>query len=129
VALILPCADWQDTAYNTTIFDQLYHYGHLRIYQVFENWYCAAAAVLMFGVSLGILLFKRRDPVGPAKIALAAGAGPLAFGWLRMTLGSAFDQNRVWYAFWEETTELLFLLGVCAVLWIFREALFFRGSK
>jgi len=123
VALVLPCADWQDTAYNTVIFGKLYHYAHLRVYQVFENWYCAAAAVLLFGASLAILLFKRHDPIGPAKIAFAAGAGPLAFGWLRMTLGGAFDQNRVWYAFWEETTELLFLLAVCGVLWIFCDGL------
>jgi hypothetical protein len=58
-----------------------------------------------------------------AKIAFAAGVGPLGFGMLRMVLGAAYDRNRVWYLFWEETTEFLFILGVCLVLVIFRHGL------
>ena len=42
---------------------------------------------------------------------------------LRMILGGAYDQNRVWYLFWEETTEFLFILGICFVLWTFRRKL------
>jgi hypothetical protein len=42
---------------------------------------------------------------------------------LRMVLGGAYDDNRVWYLFWEETTELLLLLGICFVLWTFRQGL------
>ncbi len=120
VSLMLPLADWQDNSYNTLVFGQLYNYAHLRIYQLFENWYCAAAAILMFAVSLAILGLKRDDPIATAKIAFAAGIGPLGFGMLRMVLGGAYDQNRVWYLFWEEFTELLFILGICFVLWTFR---------
>lgn len=123
VAGMLPTADWQDTVYNTVIFGEFYNYGHLRVYQQFENWCCPAAAAVMFAVSLAILAFKRGDSIGPAKIALAAGLGPLGFGMLRMVLGGAYDQNRVWYLFWEESTELLFIAGTCAVLSIFRRGL------
>jgi thiosulfate sulfurtransferase len=124
VAMMLPSADWRDTSYHTLVFGESYHYAHLRVYQQLENWYCAAAATVMFAASLGILALKRHDPIAPAKIALAAGLGPLGFGMLRLFLGGAYDQNRVWYLFWEEATELLLILGVCCSLWIFRRGLF-----
>lgn len=123
VALMLPTADWQDNSYNTLLFGQLYHYGHLRIYQLFENWYCAWAAILMLGASLGILAFAPGNSLPWAKVALSAGVGPLVFGLLRMVTAGAYDQNRVWYLFWEESTELLFIGGICGVLWIFRRGL------
>ena len=123
LALMLPAADWQDNSYNTFIFREFYNYGHLRVYQQFENWFCPAAAVLLFGTSLLVLALKQDNAIATAKITFAAGLGPLGFGTLRMMLGGAYDQNRVWYAFWEETTELLFLLSVAFVLWTFRRTL------
>ncbi len=87
VAMMIPTADWRDNSYNTLIFGEPYNYGHLRVFQQLEDWYCPAAAVVMFGASLAILLFKRRDPIGPAKIAFAAGFGPLGFGMLRHAAG------------------------------------------
>lgn len=126
VAMMLPTADWQDNAYNTLVMGQPYNYAHLRIFQFFENWYCAAAAAVMFAVSLAFLTLKKDGELGPAKIAMAAGLGPLGFGLLRMVLGGAYDQNRVWYLFWEEVTEFLFLLAVCFVLWNLRGGLFLK---
>jgi thiosulfate sulfurtransferase len=123
VALMLPTADWRDNSYNTWVFGHLYNYGHLRVYQQFENWYCAAAAIVMFSASLVMLASARDNVLTPAKVFFAAGVGPLGFGLLRMVLGAAYDQNRVWYLFWEETTELLFIAGVCFVLWTFRQGL------
>ena len=123
LALMLPTADWQDNSYNTLVFGSVYNYAHLRVHQQFENWYCAAAAVVMFTASCMILAAKRENPIAAAKIAFAAGTGPLMFGMFRMILGGAYDQNRMWYLFWEETTELLFIFGVCLVLWIFRRSL------
>jgi len=58
LAFMLPAADWQNNSYNTVIFGQYYNYAHLWIYQLYENWYCAAAAVLMLGISLLILCIK-----------------------------------------------------------------------
>ena len=87
VAMMIPTADWRDNSYNTLIFGEPYNYGHLRVFQQLEDWYCPAAAVVMFGASLAILLFKRRDPIGPAKIAFAAGFGPLGFGMFRHAAG------------------------------------------
>jgi hypothetical protein len=45
-----------------------------------------------------------------------------------MVLGGAYDQNRVWYLFWEETTELVFIAGVGIALWIFRRTLWGRTA-
>ena len=101
IAMMIPTADWHDNTYNTIIFRQPYNYGHLHVEQLFENWYCPAAALLMFAVSLAILLLKR-DAIESAKIAFAAGIGPLGFGMLRMILGAAYDQNRVWFLFWRK---------------------------
>jgi len=143
VAMMLPTAGWQNNAYNTRVFAELYNYGHLQLYQQFENQYCAAAAVVLLAASLVALLWgtwrtrsSRHAPcadpgTGPvpdmdiaaAKILFAAGLGPLGFGMLRMVLGGAYDQNRVWFLFWEEATELLFVGSACLVLWIFRRRL------
>lgn len=128
IAFMLPAADWQNNSYNTVIFGRYYNYAHLWIYQLYENWYCAAAAVMMLGISLLILCVKKENAVAPAKIAFAAGIGPLGFGMLRMILGGAYDQNRVWYLFWEETTELMLVTCICFILWFFRSGLFPRWT-
>jgi hypothetical protein len=123
LAMMLPTADWQDTCYNTYVFGSVYNYAHLRVHQQFENWYCAAAAIAMFATTLAILTAKRENAIAAAKIGFASGVGPLAFGMFRMILGGAFDESRVWYLFWEETTELLLIVGVCWVLWVFHRSL------
>jgi rhodanese-related sulfurtransferase len=124
IAMMVPIADWHDTSYNTLIFGQPYNYGHLRVFQQVENWYCPAAALVTLAASLVILLWKRREPIAAAKIAFAAGVGLLGFGMLRMILGAAYDQNRVWFLFWEEATEFLLIFAICCLLWIFRRGLF-----
>ena len=122
VAMMIPTADWHDNSYNTLIFGEPYNYGHLRVFQQLENWYCPAAAVVMFGASLAILLFKRRDPIGARQDRLCR---RLRTAGLRhasgMLLGAAYDGNRVWVLFWEEATELLMTFGICCLLWIFRQ--------
>jgi rhodanese-related sulfurtransferase len=123
VALMLPLAGWQDSSYNTLVFGRPYNYAHLRIFQILENWYCAAAACAMLAASLAWLVIRGQAGIAGAKIALAAGLGPLGFGMFRMVLGSAYDQHRVWYLFWEEGTELLFTSAICLVLAIFRRSL------
>ena len=124
IALMIPTADWHDTSYNTVIFNQTYNYGHLRVFQQVELWYCPAAAIFMLAASLAILLLKKHEPIHYAKIAFSAGIGFLGFGMLRMLLGAAYDNNRVWFLFWEEATEFLMIFGTCCLLWIFRRGLF-----
>ena len=124
LALMPLCADWQDTSYNTVIFGTFYNYSHGVIQQQFEILYCPIIAIVMLVISILILLLKKENPLSSAKIAFAAGIGPLSFGVFRMILTNTYSNNLMWSGFWEETTELLFLVGVCFVLWLFRKSLF-----
>ena len=112
-----------DVSYNAMIYGTFYNYSHPMIYQLFETVYCPLAAMVVLAVSMGILLFKKRDPLPPAKATLAAGTGALGFGTLRMVLVGGYEQNMMWFVFWEEATELIFIAGVCCVLWLFRRGL------
>ena len=123
VACMLPTADWHDTAYNTTVFGQFYPYGHLRVFQMFENWVCAAAAVLFLAVALVLVQFPGIEALHRAQIMFAAGVGPLGFGLLRVLMGGVYSHGQVWFGFWEEMTELLLLAGICFTLWTFRAQL------
>jgi rhodanese-related sulfurtransferase len=123
LSLLLPTAGWHDTAYVTQVFGHPYVYGHLFAFQMFENWYCGLAALALFAISLVVLAVRKQAGIEVSKIFFAAGLGPLLFGGLRMLLGAAYDQNRVWYLFWEEGTELAMIVAVCIVLWIFHRPL------
>jgi rhodanese-related sulfurtransferase len=123
VAWMLPTADWQDTAYNTTVFGQFYPYGHLHVFQLYENWVCAAAAVLFLVIALVLVQFPGIPALHRAQIMFAAGVGPLSFGLLRVTMGGLYSDEKVWFGFWEEMTELLLLSGICFTLWTFRAQL------
>ena len=48
----------------------------------------------------------------------------MGFGLFRLVLLQVYRDNLVWYAAWEEVTELLFVLSAGLVLWIFRHGLF-----
>lgn len=124
VALMPLFADRHNVSYNTTIFGTFYNYSRRLIYQHFEMQYCPLSAILMFVISLGILIFKKGNPLPMAKIFFAAGAGPLGFGMFRSVLTALYSHNLVWFAFWEEATELMFIVGVCFILWLFRKSLF-----
>ena len=124
IAFMPLCADWDNTSYNTMIFGTFFNFSHRIVYQMYEKVYCSIAAVVLLAISLLILMFKKNNPLPPAKIFFAAGAGPLGFGLFRSILVNIYRKNMVWFNFWEETTELLFIAGVCFVLWVFRRGLF-----
>jgi len=118
------CADWHSNSYNTMIFGTFYNYTHRLIHQQFELLYCPIISIVLLTMSLLVLSLRKNDALLLAKIFLAAGIGPLGFGMFRGILAGLYSQNMVWFSFWEEGTELLFIVGVCFVLWIFRQSLF-----
>jgi rhodanese-related sulfurtransferase len=128
VAGMLLTADVHEVSYNVEIYGSLYNYSNPIAYQLYELVFCPAAALVMFGASLVLLLTARDNRLGPAKMAFASGFGALGFGSLRMILAGAYSQRMVYFVFWEEATELLFILGVCCVLWIFRHRLLTGGN-
>lgn len=126
--ILLACmplgAEPEPVCYNTRILGTLYTYVHHVPHQLFEMRYCPILAIVLLSASLLVMVLKRGDPVPLAKVLFAAGLAPLAFGMLRLFLLAAYAENMVWFIFWEELTELLFVVGVAVALWLFRHGLF-----
>jgi rhodanese-related sulfurtransferase len=120
------CASLSLTSYDTNILGTVHNYCHMVSAQLFEYRFCAGLALLLFTVSWLVLLFKRHQPVAVSKVLFAAALGPLSFGMLRMFFVSTFTDNLMWFDVWEELTELLFIVSIGLVLWVFRDALFLK---
>ncbi len=124
VLTLLPLtADFRLATYNSKVLGALVCYSHSMTSQLFELRLCPVLALAFFAASWLVLLFKRTDPVPWSKLLFAAGLGPLGFGTMRMALVATFRDDLMWFETWEEWTELLFVLGVAVVLWIFRHGL------
>jgi hypothetical protein len=129
VALAPLCVEVVPVSYNTTICGDFYNYSHAAVHQIFEIRYLPVAAAVLLTVSLALLRPQRHNQLLWSKIFFAAGTGAAGFSYLRMILFHAYRENLVWFAAWEEITELLFIAGVGAVLWIFRDGLFRRPPE
>ncbi|MCX5670009.1 MAG: rhodanese-like domain-containing protein [Planctomycetota bacterium] len=126
--MVLACmpltADFSADSYNTTILGTYYNYSHPIVYQVYEIRLLPVLALVLMAVSLAVLLLKKHEPVAWSKLFFAAAMGPLGFSLMRLFIYAPYHTNQVWFAFWEEITELLFVSGVAVVLWLFRKGLF-----
>jgi rhodanese-related sulfurtransferase len=112
-------ADPKVVSYNTRIWGTFYNYTHFVPHQVYEIRYCPLLAILLFAASFLVLVFRKQDPMPAAKILLACGAGFLSFGLFRLFLFAPYVDNLVWFVFWEEMTEMIYVAGVGVVLWVF----------
>ena len=93
-SFLLPTAGWKDTAYITRIFGTPYVYGHLFAFQIFEDWYCGGAAVLLFAISLAVLLVasklaseRRRSSLPPVLARWDSAGCGCSWGRLRSESG------------------------------------------
>ncbi|MGB2615152.1 MAG: rhodanese-like domain-containing protein [Phycisphaerae bacterium] len=111
-------------SYNTNILGTFYNYSHPVIYQIYEIRYLPVAAIAALTASLLVLLLKKTDPVSWSKMLFAVGMGALGFSLMRLFILAPYGDNQVWFTFWEEITELMFVAGAGIVLWIFRPGLF-----
>jgi rhodanese-related sulfurtransferase len=127
LALMPATAGLNLTGYHASVLGSPYYYSHPAAYQMFERIACPAAAIALMASSLAVLLLKR-DGVPAAKLLFAAGMGPLGFSLLRLLVSAPYADNQVWFVFWEEATELIFIAGVAAMLWIFRRGLFPKAA-
>ncbi|XUX00423.1 MAG: rhodanese-like domain-containing protein [Dehalogenimonas sp.] len=114
--------DFISVSYNTTIFHSPFNYSHPVVYQMFETRFASAYAIILLGCSILALLIGRNG-WRISKVLAAAGIGALGFAFLRLMVFHFYSNNLVWFEFWEETTELLFVFGMAIVLWMFRERL------
>jgi hypothetical protein len=123
IAVIPFTAGIKSVAYNAVVMGTTEQFALMASSQMFENYCCPAMAMLFLTASWLVMLFKKADPVPLAKVLFAAALGPLGFGFMRLFLSGAFADNLLWYVVWEEVTELLFVVAVGYVLWVFRHTL------
>lgn len=115
-------------SYNTYIFGTFFNHSHPVINQLFEIRFCPIIAFVLFSITFMILLFKKDDSITPSKVLFAGGIGYLGFGMFRLFIFAPYHDNLVWKSFWEELTELIFVVGVGITLWIFRHRLFHKKA-
>lgn len=114
--------------YTSLLFTMPFYYTRFMVYQIYENRLLPLLALLCFAIAYLPLWLKNSQPAPRlTQIFLAAGMGIFSFSILRLSLGMIYATNQVWFTFWEETTELIFMLGVIVVLWLFRRSLFPEG--
>jgi rhodanese-related sulfurtransferase len=128
VSLAPLCAGFNPISYNTTILGTFYNYSHAVVHQVFEIRYLPVAACVLLGTSLLFLRTRDAGSLQWPKLLMAAGLGAMGFSFFRLVLLHCYRDNLVWFATWEEVTEMLFILGVICVLWTFRNALLRKST-
>jgi rhodanese-related sulfurtransferase len=107
------------------VFTLPYYYSRFSVYQFYENRLLPILAILFFAGAYLPLWLKNAQPVPRlTHILFSAGLGAISFAWFRLSFGMIFASNQVWFAFWEEMTELLFVTAILVILWIFRRTLF-----
>ncbi len=124
VALMPLSARLHMVSYNTSVFGVSYNYSHPAVQQIFETRYSPLLAIVLLSMSFLALLVKSENRAALAKVFLAAGLGLLAFGLFRLIVLTMYRDAMVWFVFWEEMTELLFIIAVGLILWNFRRGLF-----
>lgn len=113
----------RDNAYSTTILGSSYGYFHPIIHQMFEHRYLPLVALLCGAASWIVLALFERHPLPISKFLFAAALGAIGFSFFRLLLLAPFADNQVWFVFWEEITELLYVLAVGVALILFRRSL------
>jgi rhodanese-related sulfurtransferase len=112
------------TAYNTQIGPIFHYYSRPIVHQWFEARFNPILAILLSSLSLLVMQRTSNMTLHPLVQALfCAGLGFLGFGMFRVTLGMVYAERLVWAIFWEELTELMFVVAVMYILWIFRVTL------
>ena len=110
-------------SYDTYILGSLYRYGHSELYQIFEIRYAPFVAIVLFFVSSFMMPRSHKDGMLMSKIYFSAGTGFIIFSFFRLILLSFYMENMLWFVFWEEATEMLLIVFIAVILWIFQEGL------
>ena len=116
----------QPESYAVTIFRFPYSYTRLDVYQFYERRILPVLALIAF-VGAYLLLMRRGATFSfSIKMLVCAGIGALGFSFFRVALNAMFADALVWFEFWEEATELMFVGAVVFVLWRYRKILLER---
>lgn len=117
LALIPLTAIPNPVSYNSSIFGFVRNLMHPAAIQLYEIRFAPLAAIAFLVGAFSVLLLARQEHEGWAKILLAAGVGHLGFSYLRLAFLSFFGGDVVWFASWEEWTELLMMAALAYALW------------
>lgn len=101
------------------IFDGTYLSHHLPIYQVFESRFCPIMGLCCLLVTMALLLRRTDRAFHLSRATFAAGIAFVAFGFVRTGIFHGNLDNLILFDFWEEWTELAFVLALIALLWRF----------
>jgi hypothetical protein len=114
----------QTDAYAVSVFGFPYSYTRFDVYEIYERRVLPALAFISFAAAWLPLLRRGEPPIPFAtKVFACAGLGALGFSFFRVTLNAVFVDNLVWFEFWEEATELMFVGAAAFVLWKFKATL------
>ena len=113
----------QPDAYTVSILGFPYTYTRLNFYQNYEHLFLPILALIAFTISFVLLLWNRDVIPQTTIFFLCGGLGALGFSFFRVALNALFVDNLVWFEFWEEVTELMFVGTVGFVLWHYKNIL------
>jgi len=124
LALIPLLSPFSYTAYNTQVGPVIHYYVRPAVQQWFEARYSPWIAILLVGLALLVMLLTPRATIHPlARLLLCGSVGFLGFAVFRVTLGMIYAEALIWATFWEELTELMFVVAVIYLLWVFQRTL------
>jgi hypothetical protein len=94
------------------------------VYEIYERRVLPSLALIAFAIAYLSMLRSGKTAIPfIAKVFFCAGLGALSFLLFRVSLNAIFVNNLVWFEFWEEATELMFVGAIGFVLWKFKETL------
>jgi hypothetical protein len=123
VALMPLLAPIHDVSYNTTIVGTPYNYHHPAVLQIFELRYLPVAAIALLAAAF-VVLRRAPSPDAPTgRLLLALGVGFLGFSLFRLIIHGVYLERLAWFIVTEEVLELLSVVLIGIVLWLFRHRL------
>ena len=106
--------------YAVSIYGFPYSYTRFALYEWYEN--RALPLLALTCCILAIIPLLRKNSFWSSAL-LSAALGALTFSLFRLVLDVIFHETLVWFEFWEEASELLYVLGVGLLLWRFKHLL------
>ena len=121
--------EFSPVSYNSVILGTPYNYSHPILYQIFEKRYCPILALTLLAIAFVILWRQPRRSLSPYMwVLFTAGLGALTFSFFRLLLGMVYENNLIWSTFWEELTELVFVITAWALVLLFRHTVLTEGA-
>jgi hypothetical protein len=114
----------QPDAYAVSIFGFPYSYARLDEYEILERRVLPVLALISLLIAYLPLLRNTGPPIPfLTKIFFCAGLGASGFSLLRVALNVIFINNLVWFEFWEEAIELIYVGAAAFLLWELKSTL------